>query len=536
MAVNDLFDDISYTKPQYPPLYPNAKITLYLNIPWDGSYSDVMWFEDAQKREAFFQNSGGVLTLEDQSEIEIGKPIRLNLLGDKAYQYNYCKLESSSLNTLYCFITKIEHVNMHSCLMHYTIDIFQTWRFFMRVHPCYVEREHVNADYLGKNTMEENLPCGEYKRKLVKRTNISQAENAAVLISIEGNEEDRKGGLHGGIYSGLKTKVFPTEGKANVPNLGEFIEEYVNEGKTDKIVAIQMIPYDFYSEYYDQTAVSQEIQLSLEISEIDGYSPKNLKSLQYPYNYLEVDNTQGEIEIYNLEYFKVPGKPSFVMYGNAAADSPEILLIPKNYSGLELDITSHMSLSGFPMCAWNGDAYKAYLANNSMKNAVNLGSSVLSGASSVVGGLGDIITGKIGSGLSNIAGAAGNMLQTVGNLSQESHNATIAGNKMRGTRSSNVMYGAHLMEFWFYNRHVDRSHIEFIDSYFSRYGYRIGQIKLPNITGRTNFNYVQTRGSCVTGSIPAEDLAIINSVFNRGVTFWHNMDAFGDYSVNNPSQ
>ena len=107
---------------------------------------------------------------------------------------------------------------------------------------------------------------------------------------------------------------------------------------------------------------------------------------------------------------------------------------------------------------------------------------------------------------------------------------------MRGTRSSNVMYGAHLMEFWFYNRHVDRSHIEFIDSYFSRYGYRIGQIKLPNITGRTNFNYVQTRGSCVTGSIPAEDLAIINSVFNRGVTFWHNMDAFGDYSVNNPSQ
>ena len=72
-----------------------------------------------------------------------------------------------------------------------------------------------------------------------------------------------------------------------------------------------------------------------------------------------------------------------------------------------------------------------------------------------------------------------------------------------------------------------------IDDYFSMYGYKTNRVKIPNITGRPNWNYVQTAGFNATGLVPATDMVKIKQMFNKGVTFWHSGVNVGNYALAN---
>lgn len=531
---NDLFDDIDYTRPSYPPMEANSTITLYKGIMWDTSYRDVRWFNVSNGDQDKFFSSHQPRNYLYQSPIEIGKPLRLDMYCQEAYTYNYCRLRDGRGGyTLYCFINKVEYVNASSCLLYYTVDVFQTWMPYFHFNPCYVERQHATNDAIGANTMEENLECGNYKRDLLGHTDFSSKAKRTVMITVEGNESSREGQLYGGIMSGLKAEFFHNQNKNTIEDAGKFLQAYIDEGTQDQIVSVQMVPDRFNSTTVSNTLDGDTVEFSIPAYSIGAYVPKNNKLFQYPYSYIEVDNTQGEVELYHREYFKNKAKIQFKTYCSVIGNSPEILLVALDYQGLDEDLTTHMSLNGFPMCAWNGDAYKAYLANNSMKNRINLGASVISGGTSLLSGAGNMVGGNVTGGLSQAVNGIAGAAQTIGTIAQEAHNATIAGNKVRGTQSSNAMYGAEKMDFWFYVTHIDESHARYIDSYFTKYGYRVGQITLPNLTGRSRFNYVQTQGMTVTADIPPFDLALINAVFNRGVTLWHTDEYFGDYSKDN---
>ena len=71
-----------------------------------------------------------------------------------------------------------------------------------------------------------------------------------------------------------------------------------------------------------------------------------------------------------------------------------------------------------------------------------------------------------------------------------------------------------------------------IDDYLSVYGYNVSVNKVPNITGRAAWNYVKTNGSSIVGKVPANVLSQINSLFDRGITFWHTNDV-GNYALPN---
>ena len=72
-----------------------------------------------------------------------------------------------------------------------------------------------------------------------------------------------------------------------------------------------------------------------------------------------------------------------------------------------------------------------------------------------------------------------------------------------------------------------------IDGYFDMFGYKVNTLKLPNITGRTNWNYVKTIGANIEGDIPEDHLNEIKTMFNNGVTLWHNTSTYLDYSQSN---
>jgi hypothetical protein len=68
------------------------------------------------------------------------------------------------------------------------------------------------------------------------------------------------------------------------------------------------------------------------------------------------------------------------------------------------------------------------------------------------------------------------------------------------------------------------------------FGYQSNVLKIPNIFNRPYWNYVKTQGMNILGNIPNEDLENIKSLFNNGITFWHNPNYFLDYSQNNKEQ
>jgi hypothetical protein len=72
-----------------------------------------------------------------------------------------------------------------------------------------------------------------------------------------------------------------------------------------------------------------------------------------------------------------------------------------------------------------------------------------------------------------------------------------------------------------------------IDDFFTMYGYAVRRCKIPNRSSRPHWNYVKTIGCCITGSVPADDMRKICSIYDAGITFWKNGNEVGNYSLNN---
>lgn len=61
----------------------------------------------------------------------------------------------------FAWITNIIYTNDGTCEIEYEIDSWSTWYSHLTFNPCFVKREHVNDDTIGKHTIDENLDVGE---------------------------------------------------------------------------------------------------------------------------------------------------------------------------------------------------------------------------------------------------------------------------------------------------------------------------------------------------------------------------------------
>ena len=88
-------------------------------------------------------------------------------------------------------------------------------------------------------------------------------------------------------------------------------------------------------------------------------------------------------------------------------------------------------------------------------------------------------------------------------------------------------------KFYFIKMSIKEEYARIIDNYFNMYGYKVNTLKVPNITGRQNWNYVKTIGCNIVGDIPQTHLQEIKEMFDSGITLWHNTSNFLDYSQSN---
>lgn len=533
---------------------PNGNIAVLSGVPLDNSYTNTLSFGDAGSQHSYFA-SKAKFAVATATPVRMQNRVRIPWEADSIYDCNYIMFQNTNFGAkwFYAFITEINYINPNCTEIGYELDVMQTWYFDYKLNTCFVEREHTLTDNVGEHLIAEPWGEGEQVSELAHIDPNLTAMRAVLLYAPDapapggnGNNDSEDTdpfsesravgeGIIGGLFTALTIMSTPLSGAGSGAML-DLLHTLESEGKANNVVATYIMPNEFYTTGTD--AVQNNFTTDKNQSTLGSYTPRNKKLLSYPYNFLRVDNSQGQSHDYRYEYFS--GSSCSFLISCAMGTSPEVVCAPRNYNSQLVDYAEVITLSGYPQFSWACDTYRNWLAINGNKISDELWGmaasndanyNLISGTSSLVSTLGSL-AGATG-GPRKLAGdAISGIADSVNNNISTARQHLMQPNQGRGSSASATMVGIRAKNFYFAQVHVREDYAKVLDGIFDIYGYQVDALKVPNTSGRPSWNYVKTRTCNATGSIPFNDLSRIKAIYNKGITFWHG-DYVGDYSRNN---
>lgn len=509
---------------------PQTNIRLLKDVPLDSTYEHTIYFDNATAQYNYFI-SLQKYNLTNYTYQRVNKGIaRVGIKADNLYDCNYLMFQNTAFGNkwFYAFISSVEYVNNECSEITFEIDVMQTWFFDCEPDYCFIEREHSLTDNVGDNIIPENVDCGEYVyNDYGKITNVLDPLCVVVMISEEGISPD--GTLYDGVYGGCTLFAYNTDDTEAIKNK---LNEY--KSKPDAVVGMYMCPVIGTGGTIDKGGMKIIYSSSAETINVDGkkitgnetldgYKPKNKKLYTYPFNFLSVETTKTS-GVFRYEFFDNL-TPKLKINVPIAAPI-EIALRPVNYKGSgENTLNGETIILGdYPMCSWNTDAFKAWFAQNS-----GVIRTYASTAASVYG------ASLAGATLPPVALAYG--AHKVLSLMMSGYRASIAADITKGTiNSGNIDVASGKKTFFGGRCSVSRQYAQIIDEYFNMYGYATRITKRPNRNSRPHWNYVKTIDATITGSVPADDMRKICSIYDNGITFWKHGNEVGQYYLDNRVQ
>lgn len=539
---------------------PSTKIYLG-HVPFNPSYKHVHYIPNrtAQYEHFIHLCPNGMADFTYQ---RVDNAVVVPYNAEQLYGYNYAMFQNANYGSrwFYAFITDVQYVNPQSSRLVLQTDIMQTWFPDCKVNSCMVEREHVNNDSIGAHIKDEAVDTGELKCTYFAIDNDNMDCYMVVSSAVEplkdGTYVNNGGDKYMGLASGTSLSVFLT-----VEQLKGFMQGLSNNGQQDAISAVYMVPrsaipnivaksngWGYWVDASSSTP-SEIMTYNIGYDSLDGYVPKNNKMYCYPFEYLELTNFTGVAQQLRLEFFQTPGVVTIEKTGGCDVNS-RLMYIPINYNGVNRFVEGCVQLDTYPTCNWVYQSFANYIGSSKVREvkgvygengaylmpdpvgAYNSATdlpyfeSFIKGLGGILGGAANMDpVGMIGSAVEaglegNRAFAALNKQSRVPNTSRGGTNSTAA----------MVNIGSYTLGI---RKYTCRAEIaQQIDDYLSIYGYNVNVNKVPNITGRQSWNYVKTNGASITGPVPADTLASINALFDRGITFWHVNDV-GNYGLPN---
>ena len=534
---------------------PQTELRL-LKCPIESDNRNQMTFASATAQYNYF-NSLPHITADNFTYQRKDNVIRYPAHIDSIMAYNYVMYQNENYTNkwFYAFITNMEYVNDNMTLITIQTDVYQTWLFQMVWKRSFVEREHVNDDTFGLHTIPENLETGEYVQSMgtdfsfigtchpVMASNVSPVDGVTKV----------SGSVYSGVFSGVCYYVFQ-----NTNYLQMALARIATEGNSDSIVSLFMCP-DWLTDYShltftngvaeidtgnDAIKSSTSIGIAINPTSIDGYTPVNNKVKVYPYTAYVLSNNSGESVSYHLEDFYNNGNNSATIdiFG-CVTPGCSIRAIPKWYKATndvwpqEYNNEYGLNAGKLPICSWANDTYTNWLTQNGVNffgtklnynDWATIGSTVgaVSTMVSSVGQGNSVGSSFVSGAITGVTGIFNAMQQDY----QHQFNSMVA---QGNVNSGDVTYSMGKLCYSGYFMCIKNEYAKIIDNYFSMYGYKVNDVKIPNITGRTNWNYVKTIGANIEGDIPEDHLNQIKTIFNNGVTLWHNSSTYLDYSQSN---
>ena len=472
---------------------------------------------------------------------------------DNIIGYNYVMYQNEAYTDkwFYAFITKMEYINDNMTAITIKTDSYQTWQFDISWKRSFIEREHVNDDTVGLHTVPEDIMTGDVVSCKLQPTTSANPTKCYVVASTElldnTSYTTSNQTVPSGLYlvgftsqSGVRTycKAFDKAGKADAINsvfvtFKSFFSSWVSnksyniDGDTFNIQGDVSFSVNFnYSETITVTKVNY----------LDNeYTPVNKKLLTYPYSFLQVSNKNGSIVNYKWEEFNrlLNGNNIEFLLRGTITPGGSFSAYPKDYKNILENYDENIVLGKFPIGGWNSDTYTNWLTQNGINI---LGTHVdattyrvVAGGLQTIAGIGQIAAGDYSGGM-NIGGGIGNIF----NALQDDYRHSLIPDQAQGsTNIGDYSFQFGLTNLSFKRMSIKEEYARICDNYFSMFGYKINRVKVPNITGRQNWNYVKTIGANIQGDVPEEDINEIKDMFNRGITLWHNASTYLDYSQSN---
>lgn len=541
------------------PLRPDLNMTIY---PWASRETQFNWFLKHK-----------LYTYEGITRVR-GNTVMVEIETDRVLHCNYMMFQNKGYSNkwFYAFVTNVEFVNDITTRLTFQLDLFQSWCFDWDIQPCFVDREHVNDDTIGANTVPENLEHGEYICASSAKAGISQKINIGI-VTTPPKDEAITGAFDGYIYNGGSVRWATEAGSVNM-----ILQNLNDTGQIERLAAL----------YATVSSVPQSIGVNRPTY---GFTPKNNKLFVYPYVYALLSNLNGHEGQFEFENFS-SGNASFALYsdpGHRPADT--FVAVPQGYKGGGFGLDNSVSISGLPQFAFSNDTYKTWLAQTAnvrgstlkhtlqtsqmllgtpgqvghleaMHEAEGLADTVNTLASSISGAInmgmsaaGENYGGAVGAGTGILGGVASamtrNMLRDIQYKNQreviQNNTATIVDGLMAQKKdhavggcslSGNIVGGGSLRAGVFdlacFAMRIKDEFARIIDDYFSLYGYAVHRVKVPNFEGRYTWNYVKTAGCVFKGyDIPLQMQMQLAASLDAGMTFWHTPDNFGDYTQDN---
>lgn len=540
----------------------NSKILLVKNIHIDRQYTNVLSYREAQMLELCQANL--VAQADNYSFLRPTGSIMAGFTYAQCLQANYIAFQNPDYSNKWFFawIDDVIYKGDKNTEITFTVDAWSTWFDKWKKKTCFINRQHVNNDTIGLHTIPENLDVGEVVQESITE-DLAYGNNFGYWIAVASNWkikdgssgaellESDKGTQYAGItvydntVFGTQLFFFHITSLSSFKDLLSLLLRTNSDGHIEDVQNIFILPdvainqnklqshsakvisdentFSFYTMSYDMSPEKFNTEINI-ITSFSDYTPKNNKCFVYPYNYLFVSNNQGSNNIYKYEDFNTEKCIFENQFSIAIGGSGRI--VPKNYKGMATNDDEALALGKYPTCAWSSDAFTNWLTQNGVNMVVSLG--LTAGAIA-----GTIATG--GAAAPALAGAAMSVAGNIGNTIGQFYQASLLPNINGGQANGDVIWACNRNLFSFRQMRVKTEYLKIIDDYFTRFGYAIKSLAMPNITGRKYWNYVEIGASeeIGYGEVPAKYMDTINNACRRGVTIWHNHQNIGNYNLDN---
>ncbi len=552
------------------------EVKLYKNFPITDYGNQVYYGKDASaiaRRDRDFDSYADKDFKDIASCNMTAQIIRLKMDYFVGNQYNYGVIIKDG-HRYYFFVDGVEWVSNEKMVkLHYQYDWWQTYCGRVSVLESFVEREHVNDDTFGKHIIDEGLPVDEYKVQSSTDLDggatgmlycVSCADFKDVVSTSPNTRTAPPKMCRPSKYEQSTQIVF----SGDPSYMSQVLTNIVNANALDSVTGFYAIPnssipsgmrnpaYDPYtgeaSSYYIKDSTDPAFLYTETFqrpSQIDGYTPVNNKCFTYPYCFVNVTNNngnslKGQFELsdentthslirFDYHFPIVQGETGFGFF--------------KNYDGVVLNMDFSIQGQTAIELPYITNTFASYMSAN-QNSIANQYKSMEESALHKVDMMGiNAMTGMLSKGFTGagaVAGASGLLDTVIGGYdlvfqTQLAKNAIDASLKDTASKGD-TPHGAFIAnspqligQFGFKGQivTVKAENIKMIDDYFSMFGYKVNQIKEPNLTGRRYWNYVKTAGVNVVGSVPLDALNTIKSMLDNGTTLWHDISKMYQYGT-----
>ena len=588
---------------------PNSTVYILKGVSLDSDYNHTGYFASAAAQELKFV-SYRKYTLTEQTYQRVNKErIRVSIVADNLYDCNYMMFQNTNFGSkwFYAFIDKVDYINNSCSEITYTIDVMQTWNFDYELGQCFVEREHVSDDTIGKHTVPENFEMGEKLEYMSYTRNFTRYFAAIITditlpyipllsdptpyqyhLSPQGDRTKGISGIPNGCYMYMGIPVSKTDvdnfwslnyssydmqdykvydynsstvntyltstQPLTLTALLDCIRNVMVTVSLDNIIGIYLYPAEFslrsmmstaensYGYSYGTVLQEDAVTVARPTTFYSGYdystyTPVNNKLFTYPYIDIKVSNNEGSERLYQFERFQASVGSKFNLVG--IQNNATVTLFPRNYNFAGNSINEGVSTSLVIPLPIRSNAFDSWIQTQKYGAASGLIGGALHSGVSIAGG---IATGNPISVAGGAVSLISNVLNTVGNLmDMQNVPDQITGNVMNG--SLNV--ATKRVGYRVCSRTIKAEYAKIIDDYFSMFGYAVRTVKVPAIRSTTeakrrSWNYIQTKGCIIHAAankgLPADDEKKIAQIYDKGITFWMNLDNVGNYSLTNTVQ